>query len=145
MSASKLTGRVIKSIFFKMALEKAVDYAKSNKKMGDLLSKVRSKTQHLEPTENNASFMENVSTLRRMVRAYKQGDYKEIPWRSLTLILAGLVYFVSPIDFIPDILPLVGFTDDIAVIIWVYNAIRSDIENFRRWESKQVVPISEQL
>jgi uncharacterized membrane protein YkvA (DUF1232 family) len=144
MSASKLAGRVIKSVFFKMALEKAVEYAKSNKKMGDLLSKVRSKTQHLEPTENNASFMENVSTLRRMVRAYKQGDYKEIPWRSLTLILAGLLYFVSPIDFIPDLLPLVGFTDDIAVVIWVYNAIRSDIENFRRWEAKQVVPISEQ-
>jgi uncharacterized membrane protein YkvA (DUF1232 family) len=144
MSASKLAGRVIKSVFFKMALEKAVEYAKSNKKMGDLLSKVRSKTQHLEPTENNASFMENVGTLRRMVRAYKQGDYKEIPWRSLTLIIAGLLYFVSPIDFIPDILPLVGFTDDIAVVIWVYNAIRSDIENFRRWESKQVVPISEQ-
>ncbi|QHT66317.1 DUF1232 domain-containing protein [Rhodocytophaga rosea] len=144
MSASKLAGRVIKSVFFKVALERAVEYAKSNKKMGDLLSKVRSKTQHLEPTENNASFMENVSTLRRMVRAYKQGDYKEIPWRSLTLVLAGLLYFVSPIDFIPDLLPLVGFTDDIAVIIWVYNAIRSDIENFRQWEAKQVVPISEQ-
>jgi uncharacterized membrane protein YkvA (DUF1232 family) len=144
MSASKLAGRVIKSVFFKMALEKAADYAKSNKKMGDLLSKVRSKSQNLESAENNASFMENVSTLRRMVRAYKQGDYREIPWRSLTLVLAGLLYFVSPIDFIPDLLPLVGFTDDIAVVLWVYNAIKSDSENFRRWDSTQGVPISEQ-
>jgi uncharacterized membrane protein YkvA (DUF1232 family) len=80
-----------------------------------------------------------------MLRAYRQGDYKEIPWQSLVLILASLLYFVSPIDFIPDLLPLVGFTDDIAVIFWVYNSIKSDIENFRQWESSQVAPISEQL
>lgn len=136
MSASKFAGRVIKSVFFKVALEKAVDYAKSNKKMSDLLSKVRAKTQQLQPDQNNASFMENISTLRRMVRAYKQGLYKDIPWQSLTLIVAGLLYFVSPIDFIPDLLPLVGFTDDIAVVLWVYNAIKSDIEIFRQWEAK---------
>lgn len=145
MSATRLASRVIKSIFFKMALEKAVDYAKSNRKMGDLLSKVRSKTENLNDTENNASLLENISTLRRMLRAYRQGDYKEIPWQSLVLILASLLYFVSPIDFIPDLLPLVGFTDDIAVIFWVYNSIKSDIENFRRWEANQVAPISEQL
>lgn len=135
MSATKLAGRVIKSVFFKIALGKAVEYAKSNTKMSELLSKVRIKTQDLEPNENNASFMENVNTLKRMVRAYKQGEYREIPWQSLILILAGLVYFVSPIDFIPDLLPLVGFTDDIAVVLWVYNAIKSDIEIFRRWEA----------
>jgi uncharacterized membrane protein YkvA (DUF1232 family) len=145
MSVSLLASRVIKSIFFKIALEKAVGYAKSNKKMGDLLSKVRNKTENLNNTENNASLIENLSTLRRMLRAYRQGDYKEIPWQSLVLILASLLYFVSPIDFIPDLLPLVGFTDDIAVIFWVYNSIKSDIENFRQWESSQVAPISEQL
>jgi uncharacterized membrane protein YkvA (DUF1232 family) len=79
-----------------------------------------------------------------MVRAYKQGAYKEVPWRSLLLVLAALIYFVSPVDFMPDFLPLLGFTDDVAVILWVYSSIRGDIEKFRGWESNQVIPIREQ-
>jgi hypothetical protein len=47
MSASRLATRVIKSIFFKKALEQAVVYAKSNTKISDLLNKVSSKTQNL--------------------------------------------------------------------------------------------------
>jgi uncharacterized membrane protein YkvA (DUF1232 family) len=144
MSASRLATRVIKSIFFKKALEQAVVYAKSNAKISDLLNKVSSKTQNLHQSENNASFMENLGTLRRMVRAYKQGDYREVPWRSVTMVIAALLYFVSPLDFIPDILPILGLTDDIALIIWVSNSIKSDIENFRKWEYQQVIPISEQ-
>jgi uncharacterized membrane protein YkvA (DUF1232 family) len=144
MSASRLALRVVKSIFFKKALEQAVVYAKSNSKISDLLEKVTSKTTNLHQSENNASFLENLGTLRRMIRAYKQGDYREMPWRSITLIIAVLIYFVSPLDFIPDILPIIGFTDDIALIIWVSNSVKSDIENFRRWEYQQVTPISEQ-
>jgi uncharacterized membrane protein YkvA (DUF1232 family) len=144
MSASRLATRVIKSIFFKKALEQAVIYAKNNTQISDLLNKVSNKTQNLHQSENNASFMENLGTLRRMVRAYKQGDYREVPWRSVTLVIATLLYFVSPLDFIPDVLPILGLTDDIALIIWVSNSIKSDIENFRSWEHQQITPINEQ-
>jgi uncharacterized membrane protein YkvA (DUF1232 family) len=144
MSASRLASRVIKSIFFKKALEQAVTYAKSNTKISDLLNKVTSKTNHLHQSENDASFLENLGTMRRMIRAYKQGDYREVPWRSITLIIAALLYFVSPLDFIPDILPILGLTDDIALIFWVTNSIKSDIEAFRQWEHQQVTSISEQ-
>ena len=145
MSASRLATRVIKSIFFKKALEQAVIYAKSNSKTSDLLDKVTNKSQHLNHSENDASFLENLGTLRRMIRAYKQGDYRQVPWRSITLIIATLLYFVSPLDFIPDILPVLGFTDDIALIFWVTNSLKSDIENFRQWEQQQVSPLTEQL
>lgn len=118
-------------------------YLKNQKKMGDLLNQVSAKSQDLPKNEENFSFLNVLGTLRRMMRAYRQGDYKAIPRRSLTLIIAALLYFVSPIDFLPDFLPLLGFTDDIALIIFVYNSIRSDVEKFRHWESQQSSPLTE--
>jgi uncharacterized membrane protein YkvA (DUF1232 family) len=42
---------------------------------------------------------------------------KETPAWAKTAILGALAYFLSPIDFIPDLTPLLGFTDDFAVML----------------------------
>ena len=43
-----------------------------------------------------------------------------MPKRAKLIIVGALVYFVSPIDSIPDLLGPLGFSDDIAVITLVY-------------------------
>ena len=50
-------------------------------------------------------------------------------------IIAGVIYFVSPIDAIPDFIPVIGFMDDAFVISLVMRGVRKDVENFREWES----------
>ena len=42
------------------------------------------------------------------------------PKRSKMIIVGALVYFLSPIDAIPDLLGPLGFSDDLAVIALVY-------------------------
>lgn len=37
-------------------------------------------------------------------------------WQGLMPILFALVYGVSPIDLIPDLLPLIGFVDDAILV-----------------------------
>ena len=49
-------------------------------------------------------------------------------------VIAVLIYFVSPIDILPDFLPIVGLTDDIALMLWLFSGIKDDIEKFRQWE-----------
>lgn len=39
-----------------------------------------------------------------------------ISWHRKAIVVAGLIYFISPIDAIPDITPLVGYLDDLGVI-----------------------------
>lgn len=51
----------------------------------------------------------------------------------LTVILAGLIYAVSPIDLIPDFLPG-GFVDDAVVIGWVLKTVHVELDAFREWE-----------
>jgi uncharacterized membrane protein YkvA (DUF1232 family) len=70
----------------------------------------------------------------RMVRLSVRREYRELPWQSLVLITAGLIYFVSPADAIPDIIPMLGFTDDAAILAAIFASISRDLDRFIEWE-----------
>ncbi|MFL6300724.1 MAG: YkvA family protein [Terriglobales bacterium] len=73
-------------------------------------------------------------TLWRLVRAWRGGEYRNVPWKSIILALAGLIYFLDPIDIIPDFIPVIGYLDDGVVLTFIAKAIHSDLERFRDWE-----------
>lgn len=39
-----------------------------------------------------------------------------VSWHRKAIVVMGLIYFISPIDTIPDIAPLIGYLDDLGVI-----------------------------
>ena len=47
------------------------------------------------------------------------------PMRSKMVIVGALLYFVSPIDLVPDILGPLGFSDDLAVIAMVFKQVQT--------------------
>ncbi len=81
----------------------------------ELAGEVVNKLKHVGFKGNLSEFQSSVQLLVRMVKAYSNGTYKNLPWKSLVSIVAVLIYFVSPIDLIPDFLPVIGITDDIAL------------------------------
>ena len=48
------------------------------------------------------------------------------------ILLAALAYFVMPVDAVPDFIPLLGFTDDAAVIAAAISAVRGAIQDEHR-------------
>lgn len=52
---------------------------------------------------------------------------KNTPLKDKLVILGALGYFIFPTDFIPDFIPIVGFTDDIAAILACIKAVKSNI------------------
>lgn len=57
---------------------------------------------------------------------YVMADGKASP-TTIALILAALGYTVSPIDLVPDVIPVVGLSDDAAVLAATVTAVSSDI------------------
>ena len=58
--------------------------------------------------------------------------YYAIPKVSLVdkaIIIGSLGYFISPLDVIPDFIPIIGLTDDIAVLMWAFYRIKSNATN----------------
>lgn len=81
-----------------------------------------------------AEVMDDFRVLVRLVVAYSRGHYREIRPDSLVLVVAGLVYVVSPVDLIPDVIPVAGFMDDAVVIGFVIKSVRGELDAFRAWE-----------
>jgi uncharacterized membrane protein YkvA (DUF1232 family) len=84
-----------------------------------------------------AAVMDEFRTLVRLVVAYARGNYRDIPPASLVTVVAGLLYVVSPLDLIPDPIPVLGYSDDAVVIGWVLKSVREELDAFRAWELGQ--------
>lgn len=78
--------------------------------------------------------MDDFRVLVRLVVAYSRGHYRDIRPDALLLVVTGLVYVVSPVDLIPDVIPVAGYLDDAVVIGFVIKSVRSELDAFRQWE-----------
>jgi uncharacterized membrane protein YkvA (DUF1232 family) len=87
---------------------------------------------------NAVAAKEKFFVLGRLIKAYALGQYREVPWKTILLIVAAVIYFVNPLDLIPDLIPLTGLTDDFAVLLWVYNSVSNEIEKFLDWEKSRM-------
>lgn len=134
MANRRLLTAILSSIFFRRSTQKASRYARSGKSLLDLLHRVADKTRVLGVGASYAAAKDHINILVRMIRAYAKGEYRSISGKTLLRTVAVLVYFVSPIDFIPDVLPILGLTDDIALILWLVSSISDDIDQFKEWE-----------
>ncbi|WP_213879848.1 YkvA family protein [Pseudomonas sp. dw_358] len=80
---------------------------------------------------------QDVQLLQALCMAYWRGEYRAISGKSMVSVVAGLLYFVSPIDLIPDWILGVGMLDDIAVLTWVMKTLSQELEAFRTWREAQ--------
>lgn len=72
--------------------------------------------------------------LIRLLKNYKNGTYRDVSGKSIIKIIAGLLYFVSPVDAIPDFIFGFGFIDDAFVIGFVVDNLRKEIDKYLQWE-----------
>lgn len=70
----------------------------------------------------------------RLIRAYLRGDYRAVRLRSVLAVVTAFVYFVSPVDLIPDVFLLLGLTDDLVVVSLLFTVVRQELAGFRLWE-----------
>lgn len=120
---------------FKKYQKKAEEVLKDNKRVQSLLGSTREKlTEVLENNDRLKEFSEKIYVMIRMVKAQLSGEYREFPWRTLAMIVGALIYFVTPLDLIPDVIPILGLTDDISIVYWIYKSVQEDIERFEEWE-----------
>lgn len=124
---------ILGSIFFQNSFLKASRLSKNSKGIILLLGTVFTKMK----TEGSGSpfqkIKQKVKSLGLLLRHYANGSYRNVEGKNVVIILAGMIYFLSPVDLIPDILPIIGFADDIALISFIYNSVSQELEKFDMW------------
>ena len=124
--------REIKSTF-KNYVNKAKALLEDKEGLEGQMKKAWSKVKNLDPQfEHLADSMEIFIAL---VRDYIRGEYRNVSNKSLLMIIGGLLYFVNPFDIIPDMIPIIGFADDAALVIYLLKQIQKEIEIYRDWKS----------
>ena len=66
---------------------------------------------------------------------YVKGDYTNVPWNTIAAITGAIIYFVSPIDVIPDFIPVVGYVDDLTVIKFTLDLVSEDLIKYKQWKN----------
>jgi len=80
---------------------------------------------------------DDLRLLQALCLAYWRGEYRAISPKAMVSVVAGLMYFLSPLDAIADFIPVFGMLDDIAVLAWVMKTLDDELNAFRVWRNRQ--------
>ncbi|WGR71663.1 MULTISPECIES: YkvA family protein [unclassified Bradyrhizobium] len=67
-----------------------------------------------------------------LLAAYYCAFDRQTPRHVQASLLGALAYFILPFDFVPDVMPMLGFTDDAAVLATAIRLVASHITNEHR-------------
>lgn len=120
---------------------RAEEYLRDPERSRILLEQAKQKAEKNKGSASNQpELWENLKTVFRLFKAYIRKEYTRIPWGSIVMITGAILYFVSPIDLMLDWIPLLGFVDDAAVLVFVLRQLRADLEKFHTWEQERENP-----
>jgi len=91
---------------------------------------IRKKLNRVYPAMKQV--LEQVRTLYALFRDAVRGDFGLHP-ANVALIGGGLLYFLLPVDLVPDFIPLAGYIDDLAVLTTIAGSLKVEIDRHRAW------------
>lgn len=117
---------------FDKAYKEAGNLVDKSERLGSLLLKGIQKASKNQPEIR--SFWNDLQSLFRLIQGYVNGTYTDVSRITIVTATAALIYFVSPLDVIPDFIPILGFIDDAAIIGFVVKRLYKEIDRFKKWE-----------
>jgi len=77
---------------------------------------------------------EDIKMMIYMITDYIKGNYKDVNWKTIAAVTGAIIYFLSPLDLIPDFIPIVGYLDDLTVIKIALNMVKDDFDKYKEWK-----------
>jgi len=99
---------------------------------GDDLVKAESKSAYLN---------EKVEEFRLLISMGKDvfsGRYHMNKW-NLSIIVATIAYVVSPLDAIPDLVPFMGWMDDVTIVAYAVSKLTDEINKYKAFTQAKMV------
>lgn len=115
---------------FDASKKKAEEMLEDEDKMERFLQRLERKMKIFPLVGEQLSY---VPVMASLIRSYVKKEYTDIPIGTIVSVLGALIYFVSPFDLLPDVIPGIGLIDDAAVVGLALLCVKDDVEEYRRW------------
>lgn len=126
---------IVHNAFFKLALSRAAVLAGKPARILALLTQLAFKIGKTKgQTLKLQMLRDQFQIIGRMLRAHATDAYKIKSTKLVLSLIAAVIYFINPLDLIPDFIFGIGLTDDFAVLVWVYQIASQEVESFKAWE-----------
>ena len=102
-------------------------YATHPKKMRELFQKAKkyASKEGLKAVKDEFLF------ICRYVGDVATGKYREYNFLNLTVIIGAIIYVVTPVDALPDWIPVAGLLDDTAILLWATHEFADELDRYR--------------
>lgn len=116
--------------------EVGIEPEEINKDLNEIISEEKRIINKSSKLDSNrfGKFIKQMKLAINLVKDFRNKTYTDVPWRSIAMIAAAFLYFINPMDIVPDILPVFGYSDDAILFAAVFKSIQSDLETYGRWK-----------
>ena len=118
-------------------MKNAKEFLGNPQKLKDLLNKVIHKATEKKGYLGDA--WDKLQLFVDLVKAYTKGEYKNVQPSTIVTIIGALLYFISPIDLVPDFIIGLGIFDDAAVIGFTLKKLSKELDQFEQWKSTNTI------
>ncbi len=91
-----------------------------------------------EKIQSNKHFkhlLYEAETIISFIKDIIHGKYTKHSKWALSMAIATLLYVMSPLDIIPDFIPLVGLFDDAAVLAYAFSLLTDELKRYKDWQA----------
>ena len=168
-TSSKTSSNKIKKLFSQLTqkekeqvkTEEAIEEVEGRLEKTTNSGKIKKIFEKLVKSVNPQDIQKYIQKITEKLPSMNRGPIKEIwpkiqslfqmvldpkaAWTSKALAIGSLLYLVSPFDAIPDIIPVLGLTDDAAVIISVVSTLAVEVSKYAKQSADKGIEVAEEL
>jgi len=127
------------SSLFSRLLKKAAKFLGTPGRIFRLIADAYSKSDNINSVSSISSKLKiQIFGLFDLVKDYVKGNYKELETQKVVMIVAGIIYLVSPLDFVPDFIPAFGLLDDISILSFIISSLSEEIDAYLLWKNHKI-------
>ncbi len=93
--------------------------------------------EKLKDSSHLERFTKDLMLFMSLIEDYYKGNYRDIPYKTISAGIVGLLYTLNPIDIIPDFIPFIGHIDDALVLTFCLKLIEKDLQKYQTWKKSQ--------
>ena len=110
---------------------KAEKILNDKEKMNEFIKRLQN---NLNNTKLEGARFQKIPELIDLLKRYVDYQYTEISQQSITTIICTLLYWLAPIDVIPDTTPDIGYDDDNMIMDVCLKQIENELKEYEEWK-----------